>query len=135
VVFVCEHGSVKSLIAASLFNQAARERSSPFRAVARGVVPDASVPAAIAEALGRDGFDVRDFRPRPISRKETAAATRVVAISLERELLTRVEQRDDIEKWSDVPAASTDYVAARESLRRHVHALLDQLTSASHGAR
>jgi arsenate reductase (thioredoxin) len=126
VVFICEHGSVKSLIAASLFNQAAGKRSLPFLAVARGVVPDESVPSAIAESLARDGFQVRDFKPQQVSRTEAAAATRVVAISLDSGSLKGIE-RSEVEKWNDVPAASTDYVAAREALRRHVDALLAEL--------
>jgi arsenate reductase (thioredoxin) len=133
VVFVCEHGSVKSLIAASLFNQAAGAKSLPLRAVARGVVPDESVPSAIAEALARDGFQVKDFKPLQVSRTEAAAATRVVAISLDSGLLKSIE-RSEVEKWNDVPAASTDYIAAREALRRHVDALLAQLATTSSGA-
>jgi hypothetical protein len=68
VVLVCEHGSVKSLIAASLFNASARERGLPFRAIARGVTPDASVPTNIAAALKQEGFDVRRFKPSVVSK-------------------------------------------------------------------
>ncbi|MDB6104782.1 MAG: protein tyrosine phosphatase [Gammaproteobacteria bacterium] len=39
VVFVCEHGSVKSLIAMVYFNRSVRERRLPYRAVARGTAP------------------------------------------------------------------------------------------------
>jgi arsenate reductase (thioredoxin) len=39
VLFVCEHGNVKSLMAASYFNQLARERRLPFQAVSRGSPP------------------------------------------------------------------------------------------------
>ena len=44
VVFVCEHGSVKSLIASLYFNQRAQQRGLPFKAVARGTAPDSAVP-------------------------------------------------------------------------------------------
>ena len=40
VVFVCLHGSVKSVMAAAHFNRIAKERQLPFVAVARGVEPD-----------------------------------------------------------------------------------------------
>lgn len=36
VLFVCEHGNVRSLMAASYFNQLAQERRLLFRAVSRG---------------------------------------------------------------------------------------------------
>jgi hypothetical protein len=75
VLLVCEHGSVKSLIAASLFNQAASERGLPFRAIARGVTPEASVPQKLADALGREAFEVRQFKPAAVSRADIAHAS------------------------------------------------------------
>ena len=39
VLFVCGHGNVKSLMAASYFNQLVGERRLPFRAVSRGSAP------------------------------------------------------------------------------------------------
>jgi hypothetical protein len=33
-----------------------------------------------------------------------------------------------IEKWTDVPPASVDYGAARDALKTHVRAVLDQLS-------
>jgi hypothetical protein len=32
------------------------------------------------------------------------------------------------EKWTDIPPASVDYGAAREALKTHVRAVLDQLS-------
>ncbi len=67
VVFVCEHGSVKSLIAASLFNKVAREQGLNVEAVSRGMAPDEKVPPAIATSLLADGFDVSAFKPSSFS--------------------------------------------------------------------
>src|SRR4051812_963214 len=80
VLMVCEHGSVKSVMAASLFNRGAAERHLPFRAIARGVNPDLAVPAPIALALGQEGVDVSDFVPVRVSGEDVSAASRVVAI-------------------------------------------------------
>ena len=64
VVFVCEHGNVKSLMAASYFNQLAASRGLRLRAISRGSAPDSnSVPAPIVAGLHTDGVDVSDFRP------------------------------------------------------------------------
>ena len=57
VVFVCEHGSVKSLVAMEHFNRRARERGLPYQAVARGLAPDRAVPEAV-----RVGYAVMDSR-------------------------------------------------------------------------
>jgi arsenate reductase len=39
-----------------------------------------------------------------------------------------------VEPWDDVPAASVDYGASRDSLRAHVEKLLEQLTPPAHTA-
>jgi protein-tyrosine-phosphatase len=131
VVLVCEHGSVKSLIAASLFNASARELGLPFRAIARGVTPDASVPTAIAAALKREGFDVRQFKPSAVSKSDIAHASHVVAIGVD---LSAVASNPAIsmDHWDDVPAASVDYSAAHASLKQHVDTLLNRLQSRAH---
>lgn len=58
VVFVCEHGSVKSLIATLYFNQRAQQRGLPYTAVARGTSPEPAVPAKVQQGLRAAGFDV-----------------------------------------------------------------------------
>lgn len=130
ILMVCEHGSVKSLMAASLFNKAAEQRRLPFHAIARGVSPDAAVPPRIATALSEEGFDVATFVPAKASATELSRAVRVVVIGLELEALDG-EPTGMVEMWRDVPAASVDYAAARASLMQHVDALLDQLEAGS----
>jgi protein-tyrosine-phosphatase len=126
VVFVCEHGSVKSLIAASLFDRAAEKRGLPFRAISRGVSPDDAVPPRIAAALREDGFEVEGFRPQGLATNDVARATRVVAIGVDLTVHADVA-RVPIQSWDDVPAASVDYAAARATLQRHIDDLLDDL--------
>lgn len=129
VVFVCEHGNVKSLMAASYFNQLAAQRGLPFHAVSRGVAPDSTtVPTAIVAGLHTDGFDVSDFHPAKISNADVAGAARTVAISTDVPASVHVDEQA-IERWTDVPPASSDYDAARASLQAHVAALLDRLAS------
>ena len=126
VVFVCEHGNVKSLIAASLFNQLAEERGSPFRGVSRGLSPEKDVPTKIADALRGDGVDVKGFKPQPLTPVEVATASRVIAIGVDLSSFLREEQVPT-ELWSDVPPASVDYAASRAVLLRHIGVLLDEL--------
>ena len=126
VVFVCEHGNVKSLIAASLFNQLAEERGLPFRGVSRGLSPEKDVPTKIADALRGDGVDVKGFKPQPLTPVEVATASRVIAIGVDLTSFLR-EERVPTELWSDVPPASVDYRASRAVLLRHIGVLLDEL--------
>jgi protein-tyrosine-phosphatase len=118
-------------MAASLFNQAATARGLPFRAVSRGVAPDERVPEKIAQALGREGFDVQNFKPVRVSTDDLNNASRVVAISIDPAAFASGAQVP-VQRWDDVPAASVDYAAAHAALREHVERLLDELQAAPH---
>ena len=126
VVFVCEHGSVKSLIAASLFDRTAEQRGLPFRAISRGVSPEEHVPPAIVTAMRGDGFEVEEFRPQLLQAEDVTGAERVVAIGVDLKARS-AEARTPIQSWDDIPPASVDYAAARAGLQRHIDALLDEL--------
>ena len=126
VVFVCEHGSVKSLMAVEYFNRAAGERHLPFRAVSRGIQPDARVPDPVVERLREDGFDASDFTPRTVESTDVDGAARVVTIGVNPDALPKVDGAA-VEQWDDVPPASADYASARQSLQQHIAGLLDEL--------
>ena len=130
VVFVCEHGNVKSLMAASYFNQLASQRSLPFRAVSRGAAPDSNtVPQPIVAGLQADGVDVSGFHPSKISATDLVDAARVIAIGTQIPMNAKAGEQL-VERWDDVPPASTSYDAARSSLKAHVAELLDRLSEA-----
>lgn len=129
VVFVCEHGNVKSLIGAILFDQVARQRKLPLRAESRGVSPESSVPPNIINALQAEGVEVTSFKPRALSRSDMENASRIVAIGVDLSAF-QVEGSARIEQWDDVPPASVDYAAARAALLQHIHSLVDGLTTA-----
>ena len=128
VLFVCEHGNVKSLMAASYFNQLAQERQLSFHAVARGSKPSSkTVPPVIVQELRRDGFDVSKFHPSKVSLSDVSASERVVLIGTTLPPEAWEEGASKIEQWNDVPPADVDYAATRESLKSHVTKLVDQL--------
>jgi len=127
VLFVCEHGNVKSLMAATYFNALAQSRRLPYRAVSRGVAPDSdSVPEFVLTPLKSEGFDVADFHPQRITRDDVAASSRVVVIST----AVPADASDagtKVEQWNDVPPASKDYAKSWDSIKAHVADLLDRL--------
>jgi arsenate reductase (thioredoxin) len=128
ILFVCEHGNVKSLMAASYFNQLAQEIRLPLHAVARGTAPDSTtVPQAIVQGLRRDGFDVSSFHPTRVSPSDVSASIRVISIGTVLPAEAQAEAHFKIEQWNDVPPASLDYGAARDSLKSHVKTLVEQL--------
>jgi len=126
VVFVCEHGSAKSLVAASFFERMAKERGVAVRAVSRGTAPDTSVPAAVVDALRNDGFDVAAFKPQRLQDADVLAAERVVAIGID---LGEVgaNARTAVGRWDDIPPFAASYPKARQAIRSHIRSLLDDL--------
>jgi protein-tyrosine-phosphatase len=133
VVFVCEHGNVKSFMAASYFNQLAAQSRLPWRAVARGSAPDSlTVPKPIAEALRAEGIDASAFRPAKIDAADVADAARIVTIGTDLPAGVRADEQL-LERWNDIPPTSVSYAGARDALKSHIAELLEQLSRHSAG--
>jgi arsenate reductase len=125
VVFVCQHGNVKSLIASQWFNRLAAERGLAVRAVSRGVTPETPVPPAIAERLARDGFDVTRFEPTAFTPADLGAS-RVVMIGVEPPAWVG-SKRLGVETWDRIPPATERYEASRDAMRDRIGSMLDAL--------
>ncbi|MBV8288880.1 MAG: hypothetical protein JOZ35_18355 [Hyphomicrobiales bacterium] len=117
VVFVCLHGSVKSVMAAAHFNRIAKERQLPFVAVARGVDPDSEIPASIRQGLARDGLAPADEVPHALTADEASAAATVFAFD---EVPPDRKGDATLIYWRNMPPASKDYGAARDAIVRRV---------------
>ena len=128
VVFVCEHGSVKSLVAISFFNDLARARGLPFRAISRGTYPDSTVPVAIRDGLKRDGYDVSRFQPKLFGAADLPGSR--LFVSFDQDIAPVVRESAPIERWDGLPALSSDYGIGRDSIRARVEALVSKLARA-----
>jgi arsenate reductase len=126
VVFVCEHGSVKSLIAMLYFNRSAQERGLPYRAVARGTAPEPGVPVSVREGLHAAGFEVSEFVPQLFKASDVDNASLVV--SFDQDIEKTVGGRARHLRWDSLPAVLANYARGRDEIVRHVDALLDELT-------
>ncbi len=124
VVFVCEHGSVKSLIAMAYFNRRAQERGLAYRAVARGSAPEPIVPGPVREGLRTDGFDVSDFVPQLFEASDVDDAFLVV--SFDQDIAKTVGGRARHFRWDNLPGVLTDYAGGRDAIVRHVDELIDE---------
>lgn len=133
ILFLCQHGGAKSVIAATYFNAgwtaatpvAALERAEEkattgvaavqtYTAVAASTdEPYDAVPEPVAKLLG-----IRDFTPRRVTPEDVAHAARIIAIECELE---------GAERWDDVPKVSEDLEGAAAAIRRHVDALIAEL--------
>jgi hypothetical protein len=128
VVFVCEHGSVKSLIATMYFNQRAQQRGLPYTAVARGTSPEAAVPATVQEGLRADGFNVVHYVPKPFKALDLDGASLVV--SFDQDITRTVGGRVPELRWDNLPAVSADYTIGRNAILKRVDGLIEQLAAA-----
>ena len=126
ILFVCEHGSAKSVIAAAHFNRMAETRGLPYRAVSRGIHPDAKIPGNIKAGLLADGLDVSNWTPKPVVDGDLRRAERVVTLSCELPKSKSVDASKTID-WRNVPAVSDGYQAARADIVERVDELLKTL--------
>jgi arsenate reductase len=122
VVFVCLHGSAKSVLAAADFEKLAAERGIAALAVARGLEPDAEVPQPVQDALAMDGLRMGGYRPQLIDVADLADAWRTVTFGCD--LPFAVPAGAGIERWDDVPAVSEDLALARQVIGRHLERLV-----------
>lgn len=122
VLFLCQYGGAKSVLAAAYFNRIAEERGLAYAAIAAAAEePYDAVPQAVADYLERDGIDVRSFKPRQVAAEDVAEAAKVVTIDC---TLAGVES----DRWDDVPKVSEDLERSAAAIRRHVEALADELS-------
>lgn len=125
VVFVCLHGSAKSVIASEHFRRLSNQRGLDVSVACAGTEPDAEIPPRVVQGLLADGFDVRGQRPRLIVRADLEGASHVVAFGCD--LGDVAPPGLPIERWDEVPAVSEDYGRARNAIATRVRALVDQL--------
>ncbi len=124
IVFVCEHGAAKSVIATAYFNKFAAERGLPYRATFRGTAPQEALSTRATEGLRADNVPLPAGRPTAIAGSDIAQATHIFAIgcTLPAAALASGKSAD----WSDVPD-DQGYPPMRDAIVRHVQALLDTL--------
>jgi protein-tyrosine-phosphatase len=131
VVFVCEHGSAKSVIAAGHFNRIAAERKLSLRAISRGTTPDATIPETIRSGMLADKLDVSAWKPQLFSSADVKGATRIVTLACELPSEARVPPAK-LERWNDIPPVGNGYEAARRAIVDHIEQLLKTIVPAAH---
>ena len=124
VVFVCEHGAAKSLIAAAYFNKLAAARGLAERAIFRGVSPGDDLSKVAVAGLRADGVPIPDGKPTAITSEDVARANHVFAIgcTLPKAAVSSGKATD----WTDVPG-DQGYAPMRDAIVTHIRALLDEI--------
>ena len=127
VVFVCEHGAAKSVVAAAYFNRIAQQQHLPFRAVARGTEPQADLAPSAVNGLRADGLQPPAGHPAALTKADLDGAVRVVAFC---ELPAKLAgDHRKVEQWT-APAVGDGYAAARDIILNDVKVLIESLQHA-----
>src|SRR5260370_12229553 len=127
VLFVCEHGAAKSVIAAAYFNKMAEERGLSQRAVSRGTKPDSTYSPAVIKGLQQDGVAVEKGKPVLVTDADVAKAARVVTLGCELPPTARATKK--AEDWNDIPSVIDNYRAAQRAIANRVEQLINELAA------
>jgi arsenate reductase (thioredoxin) len=125
VVFVCEHGAAKSVVASQYFNKVAAERGLGVRAIPRGADPQADLSVSAVKGLKEDGLPPSPGAPQPLTASEVRSSARVIAFDCDQPAMKALRGMDAC--WDDVPATADGYARARDRIRAHVEAMVEQM--------
>lgn len=127
IVFVCEHGAAKSVVASQYFNKLAAERGLAVRSIARGADPQAELSVSAVKGLKEDGLPSVSEGPRPLTASEVRSSARVIAFDCDQPAMKTFRGLDAC--WDDVPATGDDYARARDRIRAHVEEMVEQIAA------
>jgi arsenate reductase len=127
ILFVCEHGSAKSVIAAAQFNEFADKNGLPYRAIARGVHPDKEIPPYIKNGLAAEGLKIGSWPPKRFNEEDATRAYRVITLGCALPTAKSVVMRK-FQDWNDVPPPNENYQNASRAIAERVALLLKELT-------
>ena len=129
IVFVCEHGAAKSVVAAAHFNRLAHDAGLTVRAVARGTHPDAALTAEAVAGLASDGLNPVDDAPALLTDGDVTRARRVIVFGA----VPPAVATSPSEVWTHVPAVSADYARARDAMLPDLERLVRELAGPEEG--
>jgi hypothetical protein len=125
ILFICEHGAAKSVIAAAYFDKLAKERGLKYRAVFRGTNPDARIAPAAEKGLEKDGLKIQGWKPQIVTQKDMEEAAAIVTLSCA--LPGKEAVAGKVAEWEGGPSVSENYPAARDHIVQKVQSLVDDL--------
>ena len=125
ILFICEHGAAKSVIAAAYFDKLARERGLKYRAAFRGTNPDPTLAVAAVKGLKEDGIETNGWKPQLVTGGDLKAASMIVTLGCD--LPGRDAVAGKVAEWNGIPSVSDNYQAARDEIVKRIHRLVDEL--------
>jgi arsenate reductase len=124
VVFVCEHGAGKSVVAAAYFNKIAKDRNLNWEASCRGTNPDEEVSAPTKEGLKSDNLLDPALSPKKLAPSDTSNVEKIILFTkLPDDFKTSVKSED----WSSLPNIDAKYEVRRDALIKKINEFFDSL--------
>jgi arsenate reductase (thioredoxin) len=125
IVFVCEHGSAKSVIAAAYFNELAKEKNLPYEAIARGTNPDKEISVKTKQLLIQDDLFDKSFVPQKLSQQDVDGAQQVFLFYT---LPEAIQSKDNIQYWLEIDAVNGDFIKLKNDIVSKLIPLIDSLS-------
>lgn len=124
ILFVCEHGAAKSVLAAAHFNRLAEAQDLDIRAIARGTNPSPVISEQTLQGLSKDGLAPTESEPQKLSLEDTRTAQYLVSFC---KLPAEYTQGAIAEQWDGIPAVSENYERARDAIVERLHQLVSRI--------
>jgi arsenate reductase (thioredoxin) len=124
VIFVCEHGAAKSIIAATYLNKIAKERGVNLQAFARGTDPDLGLSRHAVTGLIEDGLTPIQLTPQKLLPEELETAQTVISFN---PLPDSYPNKSIIQYWENVPSVGENYSQARDVILNRINHLVNDL--------
>ncbi|MFZ6013655.1 MAG: hypothetical protein ACOYXT_25170 [Bacteroidota bacterium] len=125
VIFVCEHGAAKSVIAATYFNKLAEERGLlSYEGLCRGTFPDPVLTQGTIDGLKRDNLLDPKLTPQKLVINDTTNVERIIFFTeIPADFKTNIRYED----WSSLTNLDADYSKRRDAIIKKLNELLDSL--------
>lgn len=127
VLFVCQHGTVKSPVAREHLRRMAATRGIAVNVQSRGIAPEDAMSPQLTAALAADGIDAANEPVRRLTAADLAAADIIIVFNPLPAEFGAWPVRD----WSDVGSMNQDYAGARAMLMPRLEALVAELAGSS----
>lgn len=125
ILFVCEHGSAKSLIATAYFNKLAKEKNLSWEAFSCGTDPDQEISAKTKQLLEGVQLYDKNLKPHKLSQTDVNSAEQVVMFYT---VPANISVKNNTQYWLGINAVNGDFQKLRdEILSKVVNPLIDSL--------
>jgi arsenate reductase len=124
IVFVCEHGAAKSVIAAAYFNRIAKEKNIPWEAICRGRNPDKAVSQKTQELLKKNKLFNPELIPTKLTQQDVDQAQQVILLCPLPDNLTF----KSILSWPGIDAVDGNFDKLRDDIVLKLNPLIDSLS-------